>query len=216
MSLIAIISFTLANIICFLLILRSAFDLATQILGKVHCNLNSKIMPWCTAYNCNTSSAKGKNPNRYSFHQYPLNDKDLLDDWLNNVKRKGFKPTVHSTLCSKHFEDACFEEDLYKKYVGRSPGKRKKRTLKKGSVPTIFFGSSVPKTRETSIKRQKKRIHDEVMSKLSFSILTCLMSGRNLSFPYPSFPVTAPVKLYLLYKTRIGKLSYPYIYRGWN
>jgi hypothetical protein len=28
--------------------------------------------------------------------------------------------------------------------------------------------------------------------------------------------VTAPVKLYLLYKTRIGKLSYPYIYRGWN
>ena len=49
---------------------------------------------------------------------FPLQNPDLLNKWLAKMKRKGFVPTKSSQLCSGHFLDTCFQEDLYAKYVG--------------------------------------------------------------------------------------------------
>jgi hypothetical protein len=175
-------AFACKNLIATLFISVSALDTIRHTCGTSQYTI--KIMPWCTAYYCNTNSAKGKNPNRYSFHRYPLKDKDLLLKWLCFAKRDDFTPTKHSTICSKHFEDSCFVEDLYGKYVGRSPGKSTTRRLKPGSVPTKCNEPSTgvqtpaPKARESSINRQKKRDHDEVKLN-SFNICTLVNVGKG-------------------------------------
>ena len=51
-------------------------------------------------------------------YSFPLQNPDLLNKWLAKMKRKGFVPTKSSRLCSGHFLDTCFQEDLYAKYVG--------------------------------------------------------------------------------------------------
>ena len=43
-----------------------------------------------------------------------------------------------SRLCSAHFTPDAFEEDLYARYVGRSPGKATRRRLKGDAFPTEF------------------------------------------------------------------------------
>ncbi len=43
-----------------------------------------------------------------------------------------------SRLCPAHFTADAFEEDLYARYVGRSPGKATRRRLKADAFPTEF------------------------------------------------------------------------------
>lgn len=53
---------------------------------------------------------------------------------------------------------------MYGKYVGRSPGKRTPRILKKNAVPTIFkksFEKPAVKERESSVRRRKAKEHNE-------------------------------------------------------
>ena len=67
-------------------------------------------MPHCAAYGCSNSTAK--DPDLY-FMRFP-DDRELCRQWLHNTGRGGaWKPTKHSRLCSEHFEESCFERDLY-------------------------------------------------------------------------------------------------------
>ena len=119
-------------------------------------------MPTCSAWGCGATSS-GKDKDIYKdrgFHSFP---KDTFSIWEEKVKRDGWKATKHSVLCSKHFEEDCFEEDLYHKYVGRGPGKNPIKRLKKGAVPSLYLNKEdPPKPRTHTLERIKKKHQQEV------------------------------------------------------
>ena len=59
------------------------------------------------------------------FFRFP-NDPQRKKQWVVAMRRVGFQPTRHSTLCSDHFDEECFERF----------GERAR--LKKTAIPTIF------------------------------------------------------------------------------
>ena len=87
-------------------------------------------MPTCCAFGYNNKQS-GKNRPSLSFHLFPWKKPALLKQWQSKFNR--VVPGKRVLLCSEHFE-----EDLYAKYVGRSPGKRAQRRLKTSAVPTVF------------------------------------------------------------------------------
>ncbi len=118
-------------------------------------------MPTCAAYGCDATSS-GKKKHLYkdrSFHIFP---DENFSEWEEKVKREGYGAYKHSVLCSIHFEDHDFVEDLYHKYVGLSNKKTIKR-LKKGVVPTLYLDNKKPpKKRTTTIDRIKRKEKQEV------------------------------------------------------
>lgn len=128
-------------------------------------NITSLTMPTCSAFGCsNTSVSKD-----ISFHRFPWKNPHLLKRWLAKFNRD--PPSQSARLCSAHFEAECFEENLYHKYVGVSPGKksRPKTKLKKDAIPTIFqqkHEKPTAKPRECSIRRAKARQHNEVRQEI--------------------------------------------------
>ncbi|NWR75449.1 THAP1 protein, partial [Centropus unirufus] len=61
-----------------------------------------------------------------SFCRFPLTRPDLCKKWEAAVKRKNFKPTKYSSICSEHFTPDCFKRECNNKL------------LKENAVPTIF------------------------------------------------------------------------------
>ena len=88
-------------------------------------------MPFrCVAFNCSNE------PNsELSLHKWPT-DKVQADAWRRFVsnKRKDWKPSSESRLCSKHFTKDCFENQLQFSF-----GHCKKLLLRPGAVPTIHI-----------------------------------------------------------------------------
>ena len=94
-------------------------------------------MPHCAAYGCSNSTAK--DPDLY-FMRFP-DDRELCRQWLHNTGRGGaWKPTKHSRLCSEHFEESCFERDLYAELMESDARclRRRAKRLKADAVPTLF------------------------------------------------------------------------------
>lgn len=61
-------------------------------------------------------------------YRFPLTKQDLLLKWINAIKRKGFKPSKYSKVCSDHFRSTDFLIQ---------PGFKYKR-LKNDAVPSVF------------------------------------------------------------------------------
>ena len=98
----------------------------------------------CVAYKCTNRQNKFSG---ISFHSFPHNDKELLQKWVHNIRRKDWFPKRHSLICSEHFKQSCF--------VGR-PGKKGRR-LNPNAVPTIFqFPEHLQKK---YIKRKSSKKH---------------------------------------------------------
>jgi len=71
----------------------------------------------CSAYGCSNSDEKNKKLSLgLTFHRFPLQRPDILKAWLHAVKRKDFKPTDSSCLCSNHFTEEDFQ---YQPFTGR-------------------------------------------------------------------------------------------------
>ncbi|XP_029344022.1 THAP domain-containing protein 1-like isoform X1 [Acyrthosiphon pisum] len=83
------------------------------------------MVNFCSGFDCTSSSDVRKD---LSFHKFPLKEKERLQQWVHAVRRKDFKPTSSSTLCSLHFK----ETDFYSAVVSG------KKMLKKSAVPTVF------------------------------------------------------------------------------
>ncbi|XP_056092638.1 THAP domain-containing protein 1-like [Rhinichthys klamathensis goyatoka] len=81
-------------------------------------------MSCCVAYKC---SKRQVSSSALSFFRFPLNDKDRLQKWIHNVKRKGWTPNKHSRLCSLHFTPDCIITA------------QERNRLKPDAVPTIFY-----------------------------------------------------------------------------
>lgn len=107
----------------------------------------------CVAAGCSSTHKDGVH--LYSFPKDPIGRKK----WADQVRRTRDKwePTNHSRLCSKHFEDHCFEP--YSK-LSESLGLSKvKSLLKPDAVPTIFEKPASLKRKMESVsgKPKKKR-----------------------------------------------------------
>ena len=86
---------------------------------------------FCVAYGCNNNSKECKDKG-ISLHMFPK-DPTLREQWAFAMKRKGFKPTKNSSVCSVHFRPEDFEVD------DKSQIRERKRAhLKKNVIPTIF------------------------------------------------------------------------------
>ncbi|XP_034745004.1 THAP domain-containing protein 1-like [Etheostoma cragini] len=81
-------------------------------------------MSCCVAYMCSNRQVPSTG---LSFFRFPMKDKDRLQQWIHNVKRKSWTPNKHSRLCCLHFTQDCFIHGY-----GRV-------TLKPDAVPTIFY-----------------------------------------------------------------------------
>ncbi|CAI6365948.1 unnamed protein product [Macrosiphum euphorbiae] len=102
------------------------------------------MVNFCSGFNCISSSDVRKD---LSFHKFPLKEKERLQKWVHAVRRKDFKPTSSSTLCSLHFN----ENDFYSAVVSG------KQMLKKSAVPTIlnFPNNLTPKIKERRILQRE-------------------------------------------------------------
>ncbi|XP_062830226.1 THAP domain-containing protein 1 isoform X2 [Anolis carolinensis] len=70
-------------------------------------------------------------PSRGLHHAFPLTRPDLCKKWEAAVRRKNFKPTKYSSICSEHFTPDCFKRECNNKL------------LKDNAVPTIFCHTEV-------------------------------------------------------------------------
>ena len=104
----------------------------------------------CVAFGCTNCCTKDSG---ISFFRFPLKKPDLLHRWVQAVRRKNWKPTAGSRICSEHFESSCF--------VIR-PGQIGKR-LNENSVPTVFpaFPCHLQPKKQLQRKSPKKRKADE-------------------------------------------------------
>ncbi|XP_049769899.1 THAP domain-containing protein 2-like isoform X2 [Schistocerca cancellata] len=79
----------------------------------------------CAALGCTEKYVKGA---ELSFHSFPA-DEVRRNVWTLALKRKNFKATKYTKICSKHFSSDCFET------VAFGSG----RKLKRDAVPSIFY-----------------------------------------------------------------------------
>ncbi|KAK6488668.1 THAP domain-containing protein 2 [Huso huso] len=76
----------------------------------------------CAAFGCCNTRKKDCG---FSFHRFPLN-KERREKWIHCVRRVNFNPSLNTFLCSKHFEESCFDR------TGQTV------RLREDAVPTIF------------------------------------------------------------------------------
>ncbi|KAM4795911.1 THAP domain-containing protein 2-like [Rhinophrynus dorsalis] len=77
----------------------------------------------CAAFGCTNNAKRDKS---VSFHRFPSNIKRRTE-WLKYVNRENFFPGFNTFLCSKHFEESCFDR------TGQTV------RLRENAVPTIFI-----------------------------------------------------------------------------
>jgi len=72
------------------------------------------IVPLCN----NLSGTPG-----ISFYRLPLKDPDLFKQWLVKIRRQNVPLTIHSRICSEHFEDGR-KKDVPTVFAWTKPGSR--------------------------------------------------------------------------------------------
>uniref|UniRef100_A0A8C2C4D0 THAP domain-containing protein 1 n=1 Tax=Cyprinus carpio TaxID=7962 RepID=A0A8C2C4D0_CYPCA len=82
----------------------------------------------CSAYGCKNRYHKDKN---ISFHKFPLARPDVCGRLVAAMKRRNFKPTKYSNICSQHFTRDCFKHEC------------NNRVLKDNAVPSLFTSSKL-------------------------------------------------------------------------
>ena len=106
------------------------------------------------AFGCNNDSRYNTS---VSYHCFP-SDKALQDDWLARISRADLVVTKHSRLCSLHFTPDDYEHDLRAELTGR----KRKRDLKTGVIPSIFSHRPAKKPRPSPEKRLEEKARQEV------------------------------------------------------
>ena len=93
----------------------------------------------CIAFGCSKT-----HKNDVSLFKFPT-ESNLRRAWILQVKRTRDKwdgPSEHSTLCSDHFTEDCFEP---MSILSKQMGLKRQQRLKPGAIPTIFpIPASVP------------------------------------------------------------------------
>ena len=113
-------------------------------------------MSWCAAYNCNSESKKTKD---VQFFQLPSND-TTRTKWIKAINRTELPKKVF--ICSKHFEEKCFDPswDLQTRLFYQN--RPIKRRLLPDAVPTLFSHKKPQSSRTSSVQRKLAKEREEV------------------------------------------------------
>lgn len=93
-------------------------------------------MPGCSFYSCKNYSKINKN---VVYHRFPSDD-NICALWIEKCKRPEITNTKNARICSDHFDEECYEDDMQHRILGLPV----RKVLKKNAVPRQMF-------RETSI-----------------------------------------------------------------
>jgi len=117
-------------------------------------------MPYCAAFGCNSDSRNEKDISWFSFPK----DTTRCKSWVHYCKRKHFKPSKHSKICSKHFSMAQYSRHPATMMTLGYPGAR--AALKDDAVPDIHVQKSTNDsdclTQKTPRRAFEKRRKQEV------------------------------------------------------
>ncbi|XP_063969971.1 uncharacterized protein LOC129284132 [Lytechinus pictus] len=116
-------------------------------------------MVYCQAFGCNNTTNTGCKKHGVSFHAIPdpLKRPEECRKWIAALKVEKFDFKTYrfnrsNVVCSEHFVESDFVEDLRAKLMG---SKEKKR-LKDGAIPSVFDYRPLPKRRRLSEDRDAK------------------------------------------------------------
>ena len=82
-----------------------------------------------------------------SFHRFPHSKPELLQKWVQAIRRKGWSPNKNSFICSVQFTDSCFAV---------IPGKLGHRR-NKDAIPSLFF-SEFPRHLQKTESKMKSPV----------------------------------------------------------
>ncbi|XP_056373552.1 THAP domain-containing protein 5-like isoform X2 [Hyla sarda] len=105
----------------------------------------------CVAYGCNNHFVKGCGK---QFFRFPMKDPDRLSKWVSAIRRKNWKPSASSRICSDHFTEI--------DYMLR-PGAMVPR-LRLDAVPSVFDG--FPNHLKERLEKKKtltKKIDEQII-----------------------------------------------------
>ena len=110
-------------------------------------------MPHCVAFECSIKAKNRKKDPKIRFHKFP-DDVAIRRAWIHAVGRTSLPKDPR--LCSKHFEEHCFEESylMEVKLMGSS---NSTKSLKTGAIPTLFSHKPPKGGRASSVQRAEKR-----------------------------------------------------------
>lgn len=110
-------------------------------------------MPHCVAFECSIQAKNRKKDPKIRFHKFP-DDVAIRRAWIHAVGRTSLPKDPR--LCSKHFEEHCFEESylMEVKLMGSS---NSTKSLKTGAIPTLFSHKPPKGGRASSVQRAEKR-----------------------------------------------------------
>ena len=83
-------------------------------------------VPGCTNY-------PGKSTN-ISYHKISK-DPQQQKAWISRLRRENLLPLKNCYVCSKHFDNECFESDFMEQLISK---KKKRKRLKADAIPSIF------------------------------------------------------------------------------
>ena len=113
-------------------------------------------MPSCSVPGCHNRSEKDR-VRGVSFHSLPVKKPLAAQQWLDQIrceKRFGLPEPKYVYVCSEHFIQDCFETE----YPFQLPGGNTHiRSLKTGSVPTIFKWKVPVKVLDISEAEQERK-----------------------------------------------------------
>ena len=113
----------------------------------------------CVATNCRSEHHNDQPHSQITFHRFPLNDEELLGQWLQNLSQENYLPNRHSRLCSLHFDESDFAMESVDSNITRKRKRgddlRKQRFLKPDAVPTVFSNHVHRSGKALSVSRIK-------------------------------------------------------------
>lgn len=146
----------------------------------------------CSAVGCKSGYTGVPSSGEISYHKFPHEDQNLLQQWLRRISRDNFIPSRHSVLCSLHFTPADFVCESIDTNIDRRrkrPRTLQRRHLKLGAVPSIFpnlpnYFSSPPSEprseRATSTNRLKNENLVIEQENEAFAQSDCVQSLQEL------------------------------------
>ena len=123
---------------------------------------------YCPVYGCNSDSQKPANPPTH-FFSFPsgksADQQYRRKAWIEFCKRKAFKPSSCTRICSLHFAENAYEPGSSPQFLKRFEFKEQFLVrLKKDALPTLNKALEKPsattsgKTRDSTVRRQRKKV----------------------------------------------------------
>lgn len=128
-------------------------------------------MPCCCAYQCKSRTEKkdGK-----TFHRFPFRNRELVKRWTINIRRKNWKPTRSTLICSDHFTEDCFDR------TGSTT------RLREAAVPTLF---KFPPHLQKKVSRPRTTKNSSNTKLVPIKEQLCQRRTSNTSFENPQLRI---------------------------